>query len=117
VDTGTILFVHLIKFVDQTNTFVCQHKGTSFKGPFLSDGVFMHTGCETDSTSTFTCSVDDSVVHSFNVLKELGLRSAWVTEKQHVDVTSDPMLSAHILGLATEHAHGKSLLDELMAVN
>lgn len=77
----------------------------------------MHTGCETNSTSTFTCSVDDSVVHSFNVLKELGLRSAWVTEKQHVDVTSDPMLSAHILGLATEHAHGKSLLDELMAVN
>ena len=49
----------------------------------------MHTGCETDSTSTFTCSVDDSVVHSFNVLKELGLRSAWVTEKQHVDVTAN----------------------------
>jgi hypothetical protein len=27
------------------------------------------------------------------------------------------MLSAYILRLATEHAHGKSLLDELMAVN
>jgi len=77
----------------------------------------MHTGRETDSTSTFTCSVYDSVVHSFDVLKELGLRGAWVTEKQHVDVTSYPMLSAYILRLATEHAHGKSLFDELMAVN
>jgi hypothetical protein len=27
------------------------------------------------------------------------------------------MLSAYILRLATEHAHGKSLFDELMAVN
>lgn len=77
----------------------------------------MHSGSEADSTRSFTCRVDDSVVDLLDVLEELRLGCTRVTKKEHVDITTDPVLIVDILGLATEHGENETLFDELMTVD
>lgn len=49
------LVIHLVKLVNQADTLVCQHQGTTLQRPLLSDWVLVHTGCQTDSTGTLAC--------------------------------------------------------------
>ena len=117
MDTGSIILIHLIELINEADTFVGEDESSTLKCPFSSDGVFVHTSCQTDSTCALSCRVDNSVVDLLDVLEELGLSGTGVTEEQHVDVATDPMLLVHVLGLASKHSQQKTFLDELMAID
>ena len=38
----SVLFVHLVKLVNQADALVSQDKGTALQGPFPCDGVLLH---------------------------------------------------------------------------
>lgn len=103
MDRSTILVVHLVELIDQAQTFVCQDEGTTLESPLTCDGIFVDTCGETDSAGTLACGVHTTVEDLLDVLEELRLGCAGVSQKQYVDVTTDPMLAVDVLGLATEH--------------
>lgn len=117
VNTCSVMLVHLVELIDQADTLVSKYQGSSFENPFLSDRVLVDTSSETDCTSSFSSSVYDSVVDLLDVLKELRLGGTRVSEKQHIDVASDSVLTVPIFGFSSEHGQGESLLDELVSVN
>lgn len=117
MDTGSIVLIHLIELIDEADAFVGKDESSTLKCPFSSDGVFVHTSCQTDSTCALSGRVNNSVVDLLDVLEELRLGGTGVTEEEHVDVATNPMFLVHILGLASEHSQQKTFLDELMAVD
>ena len=117
MDRGSIFVVHLVKLVDQANTFVSQYQGTSFESPLTSHWISMYSRSQSYSTCSFTSGVDHSWIDLLNILEELRLGCSRVSEKQHVDITSNLVLSSNILRNTTKHGKGKPFLNELMAKN
>ena len=117
MDTCPILVVHLVKLVNEADTFVSKDESTALKRPFSSDWILVHTSRETDCACTFAGRVDHTMVDFFDVLEELTLGSARVSQQKHVDVTSDPVLTINILWLAAKHSECEALFNEVVAVD
>lgn len=102
VDRRSVGVVHLVKLVDEANTLVGEHESTAFQRPFACHWVLAHTGGQTDGGSTLTGSEDGTVCSFLDILQELGFCCTRISEKQDVDVASDPVLAVDILGYAPE---------------
>lgn len=81
VDTSSVLLVHLIELVNKADTFISKNECSSFKRPFSCDGVFVDSSSETDSTSSFTSGVNNTMVELLCVLKELRFSSTWISQE------------------------------------
>ena len=93
-----------------------RHESSSFKNPLLCNWIFMHSCCQTDGTCSLTCGVDYSWRNLLDVFQELRFGSTWVSQKEHVNVSSDFMFSADIFWDTTKHGKNNTFLDELMAI-
>ena len=117
MDTGPIIVVHLIKLINEADSFIGEDECSTLERPLTSDWVSMHAGRKTDGACTFTCRVDDAMVDLFDVLEELTLGCAWVSEQEHINVTTDSVLAVHVLGLTAKHGQCQALLDEIVTVD
>lgn len=63
----------------------------------------MHSSSQSNCGSSFTCGVDTSVEGVLYVFEELGLGDTWVSEKKHVDVSSDLVLAFYIFRFSSKH--------------
>lgn len=62
------LTTHLVKLIDQANTSVSQHEGSSFQSPLLADWMPLDIGCETHGRSTLASGEDGPAGHLLHVL-------------------------------------------------
>lgn len=77
----------------------------------------MDTCSETYGRGALACGVDTAMEYLLHILKELRLGSTRVSQQQHVNVAPDSVLSAYILGFASEERQCKSLLHILVPVD
>jgi hypothetical protein len=85
------VFVHFIKLVNETNSFIGKDKSTSLKFPLIGMVIFSDTSSKPDSRGTFTSGVNASVEHLLDAFQELRLGDSWISEEKDVDITSDVM--------------------------
>ena len=111
------MVIHLVKLINKTHAFVSQDKSSTFKRPLACDGILVHSSGETDCTCTLASSINDAMVDFFDVLEELRLGCAWVTEQKHIYIASDAVLVVHIFWLSTEHSQAKAFLNEVMTID
>ena len=117
VDGGSVLIVHLVKLIDQADSFVSQNQSTCLKRPLLSDRISVHSSSQTHCTSSLSGSIDDSWEYLLYVLEELRLGSTWVSEQEAVDISPDLVLATNILGHSSKHSQRDGFLDELVSVD
>ena len=103
MDTGPVIVVHLIKLVDEADSFIGEYKCSTLERPLSSDWISVYTCRKTDSACTFTSCVDNSMVDLLDVLEELTFGSTWVSQQKHIDVTTDPVLVVNVFGLTAKH--------------
>ena len=68
VNTSPIRVVHLVKLINQADSFVSQYQSSSFEGPLPGYWVLVHTSCQPHSTGSLSRGVDHSMVNRFDVL-------------------------------------------------
>lgn len=112
---GSVLFIHFVELIDQTDSFIGQNKSSSFQRPLLSDWVSVHSRSETNGTCSLTSGIDDSWEDLFNVLEELRLGCSWVSEKKAINISSNFMLSSNIFWNSSKHSQSDGFLDELVS--
>jgi len=117
MDGSPVLVIHLIKFINQADPSVCQDQGASLQCPLPSHRVLVDASSQPHSTGAFPSGIDAAVEDLLHVLQELRLGSSRVSQEQHVDVPSDPVLSSNIFGFSAKHGESKAFLDELMAID
>ena len=117
VDGSSVLIIHFIEFVNETSSFVGEHKRTSLKSPFGCDGVFVHACGKTNSRSTLSGSKDSSMGCFLDVLQDLRFRGTGITKEEDVDVPPDGMFSVNILGDTAEKRKGHCCFDIFVAVD
>jgi hypothetical protein len=89
VDGYLIFNIHFVEFIDATNTMIGKHQGSSLDTKFTSLWVLENTSCETSSTRCLATCVDAAGKERTNVLQELTLGCAWISNDADVDITSE----------------------------
>ena len=80
MNRGSILLIHLVKLINQTDSLVSKNHSSTFQSPFSCARISMNTGGETNSCSTFTGCIDYSMESFFNIFKNLGFSSTRISE-------------------------------------
>ena len=88
MDSYLIFDVHLVEFINATDSVISKHESSCFDTEVSSFWVLKDTGSETSSTGSLTTCVDSSWQEGANVLKELRFGSSWVTNDADIDVSS-----------------------------
>lgn len=88
VDSHLILNIHLIKLINAADAMISKHQSSCFDAELSCLGVFQDTGSQTSSARSFTTGIDRSGEERADVLQELTLGRAWVTNDANVDITS-----------------------------
>ena len=117
VNGHSILIVHFIELIDEAHSLISKNKGSSFEHPLLSDWILVDTSSETNGTRSLSSGVHNSWENLLNVFQELRFGSSWVSKQEHVDISSDFVLSSNILMNTSKHCKRESFLDELVAVD
>ena len=117
MDGSSVLVIHLVKLINETNSLVSQNKSSRFKCPLLSDWVSVRSSSKTHCTSSLSSSVDHSWENLLYVLEELRLGSTRVSEKKNIDVSSDFVLATNIFGHSSKHSQCDGFLDEFVSVD
>lgn len=105
VDRCPIMLVHLVKFVNQANTFVSQHQCSSFQLPLICRVIAFDTRSQTHSRCSLSSCVNRPEEDLLDALEELRLGDTWISEQQDVDVPSDAMGSLDYSFHSPEHGH------------
>jgi hypothetical protein len=71
VDGCSVLVVHLVELINQTNTSVCKHKRTTLQSPFSCERISPDTSSETDSRGTLAGGKDGAMGGVLDVLEHL----------------------------------------------
>jgi len=98
-----ILIVHLIELVDEAQPLVSEDERATLQRPLTSDRVLVHARRQTHCGGTLASGVHAAVEDLLDVLKELRLGSTGVSKKQHIDITTNSVLSVDVLGLTSKH--------------
>jgi hypothetical protein len=94
--------VHLVELVDKTVTLVREHERSTLERPFPRDRVLAHARRQTNRGRPLASREDGSVRGLLDVLEELRLGSARVSQQENVDVPSEAQLAVDVLGNAPE---------------
>lgn len=117
VDRCPIMLVHLVKFVNQANTFVSQHQCSSFQLPLISRVISLDTRSQTHSRCSLSSCVDRPEEDLLDAFEELRLSDSWISEQQDVDVPSYAMGSLDHSFHASEHGHRECPFDVVVPVD
>lgn len=80
---------NLVKLIDQADSFVSKHKGSSLERPLSGDGVALDVGGQADRWRTLTGGENDSRRGLLDVLQKLRLGGPRIAADQNVDVTAN----------------------------
>ena len=103
VDRGAVGVVHLVELVDQADALVGEHERAAFERPLARHRLLVHRRRQTDGRGSLAGGEDGARRRLLDVLEELRLGRARITEEEHVDVATDAVLAVHILRVAAEH--------------
>lgn len=77
---------HLIKLINETDSSVRQHQGSSLQGPLPGHRVSLYVGGQAHSGGSLAGGEHRSAGHLLHVLQELRLGRTGVTAQEHVKV-------------------------------
>ena len=117
MDAGAVLFIHLVKLVNETDTAVCQDQRTALQCRFFREWVLVDTGGHTNRTRTLPGRVHSPGSRLFGILQKLRLGRLGIAQQQDVDVTSDVVLIVRILGHTTKQRHGQRRFGHFVTIN
>lgn len=117
VDRGAIVFVHFVELVDKADSPVSQNQGSCLQFPLICRMVAFHAGSQTNCRCSFSRCVNGAVKSFLYAFEELGLGDSRVSEKEHVDVSSNPVRSLNNSFHSAEHRHRQSPLDVVMPID
>ena len=88
MDSYSVLWSHLVKFINANNTTVSKNHCSAFKLEFTTCSISDDWGCQTSCWWTFTTCINWNWGNSINKFQELRLCYRWVTEQENIDITS-----------------------------
>merc|ERR1719330_478464 len=100
VDGNTIVDVHLVKLIDAHDATISQNHCSALesKSFLVSDD----SSCQSCCTRAFAAGVHSNWGSFLGELQELTLRSAWIAEEKHVDVSSHARAIGEVLARPSE---------------
>ena len=132
VDGDLVGNVHLVKFVNGTDTVIGQHEGSGLDGKFTRLFVLDHSRCETGGGRCFSGRVDCSWQETADVsdrisaasrnfecngdlLQELRFTGGWITNNTDVKVTSKVNTFLCLFMHTTHQLEQDTLFDDLVS--
>ena len=113
----SVLDPHFIEFVDADDPPVCQDHGASLELELSGGGVLDDAGRESGCGGAFAGSVYANGGDSFDILEELALGGAGVSDQKYVDIAPELGLVGQQLFAAAEEQTGNGLFDVVVAVD
>ena len=117
MNSYSVFWSHFIELVDTDHTSISQNHSTSFKLELSRGWVSQNRSCQTSSARSLATRVYTNRRHSFYKLQKLTLCGWWISEKQHINITSETHAIWEIFSRPTEEETSNSTLNVLRAVD
>lgn len=117
MDWSSVVFIHFIEFINETNSLISQNHSSSFKDPFSGLEVLLYGGGKSNGRSTFTSSVDSFWETILNGFKKLRFSHSGIAQNKYINVSSDFVFLLNVFRNTSKHRKGQSKFDVLVLMN